>query len=713
MPYAEALALQRALVEERRAGRIDDLLLLVEHPHVLTLGVRGDGGRSHILATAEALAARGVEVHETGRGGDITYHGPGQLVGYPIIDLKPDRCDVHRYVRDLEEVLIRTAADFGIDAERVEGLTGVWVGDEKLAAIGVRIARWITSHGFALNVTTDLDYFDLIVPCGIADRGVTSLARLGCAADRHEVEDRIVEHFGDVFDTSIFAKVFDYKRLTNLVHVWNISAAAWGFISANEGHTHAGTQDTDQELLARLQAGDETRFGDLADAYGSKIYQLAFRYLRNKEDAEEVTQDVLFKVYRKVGAFRGDAALSSWIYRITFNAAMSRLRTAQYQRAQAEDRRRSRRSTATRTTSARPRESPTGRDMADEHVFRSQLRRRVFQRDSRAAGDLSRAGDAARHSGDVDRGSERDAAGEGSDAEVAAAPRPVDSAQAARRLRRRPDAPPADLRHVTTEQSEIAEICRVERSLDLLDCLDLRSHSCIALSSATCLDGTQRRQHDVDDAGGPEPDRQRRRSACACRLASSGATKQLTRRGATARRSPRSTFGGGRRERVRPRRPQRGDARAEPAPRRLVEQARRARSRAIVASSHGITVCAGGTPSTVSATSRGDPFDSSATSARAAAGERFGRRSEQPRAREASSRTPRSTSSRCDAPAHTTTALGAVCDSRFSSSSPSSPCHSPPPTRSARTTIAAPAAVDTSVDAGHAASRSLRSAPPA
>src|SRR5947209_8959431 len=160
MAYGEALALQRALVEERKAGRVGDLLLLVEHPHVLTLGVRGDGGRSHILATPEVLAARGVEVYETGRGGDVTYHGPGQIVGYPIVDLNPDRRDVHRYVRDLEEVLILTAADYAIDAERVPGLTGVWVGREKLAAIGVRIARWITSHGFAFNVSTNLDYFD-------------------------------------------------------------------------------------------------------------------------------------------------------------------------------------------------------------------------------------------------------------------------------------------------------------------------------------------------------------------------------------------------------------------------------------------------------------------------------------------------------------------------------------------------------------------------
>ncbi len=200
IPYADALALQRSLVDDRRAGRVGDLLLFAEHPHVLTLGVRGDGGRSHILATPDALAARGIEVHEAGRGGDITYHGPGQVVGYPILDLKPDRCDVHRYVRDLEEVLIRTAADYGLDAGRVEGLTGVWVGRDKLAAIGVRIARWITSHGFAFNVTTQLDHFDLIVPCGIPDRGVTSLARL---LDRPvlttEVEDRIAEHFRNVF----------------------------------------------------------------------------------------------------------------------------------------------------------------------------------------------------------------------------------------------------------------------------------------------------------------------------------------------------------------------------------------------------------------------------------------------------------------------------------------------------------------------------------
>ena len=201
--------MQRQLVEERRAGRIDDVLLLVQHPHVLTLGVKGDGGRSHVLATDESLAERGISIHETGRGGDITYHGPGQLVGYPIIDLRPHRCDVHRYVRDLEEVLIRTAAGFGVEAGRVEGLTGVWTGPDrrvKLAAIGVRISRWITSHGFAFNVSTDLGFFGLIVPCGIADRGVTSLEQLGWNGSIDEVEDSVTRHFLATFDRTLVAE---------------------------------------------------------------------------------------------------------------------------------------------------------------------------------------------------------------------------------------------------------------------------------------------------------------------------------------------------------------------------------------------------------------------------------------------------------------------------------------------------------------------------
>jgi lipoyl(octanoyl) transferase len=174
-------------------------LLLLEHPHVFTLG-RGADGRN-ILADRDELQSNSIEVHETGRGGDVTYHGPGQLVGYPIIDLKPDRCDVHRYVRDLEEVLVRSIADFGITGTRIAGFTGVWVGSEKVAAIGVRIARWITSHGFALNVNTDLDYFQMIVPCGITDKGVTSISRLlGRSVDMQEVVESVTRHFAEVFD---------------------------------------------------------------------------------------------------------------------------------------------------------------------------------------------------------------------------------------------------------------------------------------------------------------------------------------------------------------------------------------------------------------------------------------------------------------------------------------------------------------------------------
>lgn len=209
LSYADALALQRSLVVERQAQRVNDVLLLVEHPPVLTLGVRGDGGRTHILATDEQLAARGIAVFEAGRGGDVTYHGPGQIVGYPILDLNPDRRDVHRYVRDLEEVLIQVAADFGVIAGRVAGLTGVWVGSEKLAAIGVRISRWVTSHGFALNVSTDLRDFDLIVPCGIADRGVTSFAKLGLALDLADVEARVIARFAEVFERAPVRHVAD------------------------------------------------------------------------------------------------------------------------------------------------------------------------------------------------------------------------------------------------------------------------------------------------------------------------------------------------------------------------------------------------------------------------------------------------------------------------------------------------------------------------
>lgn len=173
--YADGLALQEALIPRRRAGEVPDTLFLLEHDHVITLGT--SSSPEHVLLDEEERAARGIELFETGRGGDVTYHGPGQLVGYPILDLKPDRKDLHRYLRDLEEVLIRTLDAFGIPARREEGLTGVWTDAGKVAAIGVRVSSgWITSHGFALNVDPELDYFGTIVPCGIRDRAVASMA---------------------------------------------------------------------------------------------------------------------------------------------------------------------------------------------------------------------------------------------------------------------------------------------------------------------------------------------------------------------------------------------------------------------------------------------------------------------------------------------------------------------------------------------------------
>jgi len=196
--YEDGLRLQALFARARKEGKVGDVLLLLEHPPVLTLG-RG-ASRTDVLAGPELLEARGVEVHETDRGGEVTYHGPGQIVGYPIVDLKPDRCDVHRYVRDLEEVLIRAVDAFGVRAGRIEGLTGIWVGDQKLAAIGVRISRWVTSHGFALNVNTDLSHFGLIVPCGITDKGVTSLERLlGHALPMDEVAETVARQFAALF----------------------------------------------------------------------------------------------------------------------------------------------------------------------------------------------------------------------------------------------------------------------------------------------------------------------------------------------------------------------------------------------------------------------------------------------------------------------------------------------------------------------------------
>jgi lipoyl(octanoyl) transferase len=205
VPYEEATELQAQLVRRRRAGEIPDTLLLLQHPHVITLGTGSHV--EHILADERERAARGIELYRTGRGGDVTYHGPGQLVGYPILDLKPDRCDLHRYLRDLEGALIDTLGDFGLEGKRIEGLTGVWVEDRKLAAIGVRVSSgWITSHGFALNVSTDLTYFDAIVPCGIRDHAVGSMAgELGRPIEMEEVEKIAARRLAERFELTIDA----------------------------------------------------------------------------------------------------------------------------------------------------------------------------------------------------------------------------------------------------------------------------------------------------------------------------------------------------------------------------------------------------------------------------------------------------------------------------------------------------------------------------
>jgi lipoyl(octanoyl) transferase len=200
--YLDGLERQAKLVARRQAGEVPDTLLLLEHEPVFTLG--RNARRENVLLSEEALQERGFAVFDTGRGGDVTYHGPGQVVGYPILDLSPDRRDVHRYVRDLEEVMIRTCADYGATALRIAGLTGTWVGQDKIGAIGVRIARWVTSHGFAFNVSTDLAPFSLIVPCGIQNRGVTSLERLlGRSVPLDEVMDRLTGHLAAVFQREV------------------------------------------------------------------------------------------------------------------------------------------------------------------------------------------------------------------------------------------------------------------------------------------------------------------------------------------------------------------------------------------------------------------------------------------------------------------------------------------------------------------------------
>ena len=200
--YADAWDLQRKLFDARLEGRTGDLLLYTEHHHVYTIGKGGD--ENHLLATESELEEGGVDVFQIDRGGDITYHGPGQVVGYPIIDLQDYKTDLHWYLRSLEEVIILAIRDFGLEGNREEGMTGVWVGGEKIAAIGVKVSRWITMHGFALNVNTDLSKFGRIIPCGIFHKGVTSMERLlGKSVQLNRVHESLDRAFGKVFDRSV------------------------------------------------------------------------------------------------------------------------------------------------------------------------------------------------------------------------------------------------------------------------------------------------------------------------------------------------------------------------------------------------------------------------------------------------------------------------------------------------------------------------------
>lgn len=223
MPYKQAWDIQRSvqkqLIDQKLAARdnpnlekkIPDSLIFVEHPHVYTLGKSGDA--ANLLKGMAELKDIDAEFIENDRGGDITYHGPGQIVGYPILDLDRYFTDVHKYLRYLEEVIIKTCADYGVEAGRIEGLTGVWVGDEKICAMGIRCSRWVTMHGFAFNVNTDLTYFDHIVPCGIRDKNVTSLNKLlGKVIDAEEVKARIAHHFSEQFGAEV-SEAFGYNRL--------------------------------------------------------------------------------------------------------------------------------------------------------------------------------------------------------------------------------------------------------------------------------------------------------------------------------------------------------------------------------------------------------------------------------------------------------------------------------------------------------------------
>jgi lipoyl(octanoyl) transferase len=286
--YENGLRMQQTLVEMRQRNEIEDQLLLLEHPPVITMG-RG-GQPKNMLSSAEELHRDGIRYFETGRGGDITYHGPGQLVGYPILHLGEGNRDVRKYVTKLEEVLIRTVAHYGITATRVDGKRGIWVGNEKIAAIGVRIARWVTSHGFALNVNTRLEHFRHITPCGLNGSGVTSIQKLvGAPVPPEEVRQLVAGHFGALFereltpraDTIRLAKVVAHDRkLVLLLHRRPERGDFWQPITGTIDSEESELETARREVLEETGQPAEPRDCALQQSFIIESQYLASRYAR-------------------------------------------------------------------------------------------------------------------------------------------------------------------------------------------------------------------------------------------------------------------------------------------------------------------------------------------------------------------------------------------------------------------------------------------------
>ena len=319
--YADGLDLQEATRASVASGSIPERFYLLEHSPVVTIGRNSDG--RHLLFGREALAKRGIELWETGRGGDVTFHGPGQIVGYPILNLDPDRRDVRRYVRDLEEVLIRTLADFDVKSGRIAGLTGVWIGDMKIAAIGVRISRWITSHGFAFNVKPNLAGFDTIVPCGIADRGVTSLEKhLGEAVKTDSVRERLAFHLADVFEreaaewplTSRSVQVIPWRRTERGLEVLAIrrvpqEGGFWqpvtGRIEPDEAPAETAVRETREETGLT---------GDLADLGHVRDFRIAPEYLGEDQGRPWLNREHAFALEIDGGTVRLSHEHDEWAW---------------------------------------------------------------------------------------------------------------------------------------------------------------------------------------------------------------------------------------------------------------------------------------------------------------------------------------------------------------------------------------------------------------